>query len=154
MNGRVSDYFIKSSQNKRDYFGSTNDLFNFEETKASNHLKDTLEKLTVERDQVKDDRDKLLQLLDDQDDCNYRLLQEEIILGEQVGWGAYSAVFKGDFYGKEIAIKKFNKTDERSLRIYANEVRILKTCHHPGIIQLIGYYETIDSFNIVTEFFP
>jgi hypothetical protein len=46
----------------------TNEFLNFEETKATNNLKDTLERLTIERDKAKDDREKLMKLLDDQDD--------------------------------------------------------------------------------------
>lgn len=51
-------------------------------------------------------------------------------------------------------MKKFNRSDEKSLRIYANEVKILKSCHHPSILRLIGYFETSDSYNIVNELHP
>lgn len=86
-----------------------------------------MERLTIERDNIKDDRDKLVQLLEDHDDCNYLLSQDEIKVSEQIGWGAYSAVYKGSYYGTDVAVKRFNKKDERSLKSYANEVRILKT---------------------------
>lgn len=129
IKGKVTDYYLKDRLNsKRDYMHGTIDHLNFEETKAStSRLKDTLEKITIERDHIKDDRDKLLQLLDNQDDCNYKLTEDELEIGEQIGWGAYAAVYKANFYGSEVAVKRFNKTDERSLRIYANEVKILKT---------------------------
>lgn len=62
MKGKVTDYYIQNKLNsKRENLGSS-DAINFEETKATNRLKDTLEKLTIERDTIKDDRDKLLQL--------------------------------------------------------------------------------------------
>lgn len=62
MKGKVTDYFIQNKLNsKRENLGSS-EAINFEETKATNRLKDTLEKLTIERDTIKDDRDKLLQL--------------------------------------------------------------------------------------------
>lgn len=80
--------------------------------------------------------------------------EEEIEIKEQIGWGAYAAVFKAGYFGIEVAVKRFNKSDEKSLRIYANEVKILKSCHHPSILRLIGYYETSEYFNIVTEYLP
>lgn len=95
----------------------------------------------TERELLNDGRDRLLQLLDYNDDCNYKLSEDDVQIGDQIGWGAYAAVFKAKFYGIEVAVKRFNKSDERSLRIYANEVRILKTCHHPGVLQLLGYFE-------------
>lgn len=151
----MTDYFIKSKlEYPNDYMLQTNEFINFEETKATNHLKDTLERLTIERDRAKDDREKLMKLLDDQDDWNYKLEPEEIVLSDQIGFGAYSAVYKADFYGIDVAVKKFSKSDDRSLKIYANEVHILKTWHHPGIIHLIGYFEDKESFNVVTELFP
>ena len=157
IKGKASDYYIKdklSSKAVREYALSTSDQLTFDETKATSRLKDTLEKIAIERDHFKDDRDKLMQLLDEKDDCNFKLSSKEIELGEQIGWGAYSAVFKGKFYGIDVAIKKFSKTAEKSLKVYANEVKLLKTCHHPGIAQLIGYYEESDWYWIVSEYFP
>ena len=59
---KVTDYYINNKLNsKRDILGS-NEAINFEETKATITLKNTLEKMTIERDNIKDDRDKLLQL--------------------------------------------------------------------------------------------
>jgi hypothetical protein len=59
---KVTDYYIHNKLNsKRDILGSS-EAINFEETKATNTLKNTLEKMTIERDNIKDDRDKLLQL--------------------------------------------------------------------------------------------
>lgn len=157
VKSKVTDYYIKDKLNSkkvREFIMTTSDQLTFDETKASNRLKDTLEKLTIERDNIKDDRDKLLQLLDEKDDCNYKLSAAEVKVEEQVGWGAYAAVFKGKYYGVDVAIKKFTKTEEKSLRVYANEAKILKSCHHPGIVQLIGYYEDEDSYNLVTEYLP
>ena len=157
IKGKASDYYIKdklASKVVREYVLSSTDQLTFDETKATSRLKDTLEKIAVERDHFKDDRDKLLLLLDEKDDWNFKLAAQEIEIGEQIGWGAYSAVFKCKFYGIDVAVKKFSKTDEKSLKVYANEVKLLKTCHHPGIAQLIGYYEDADSYWIVSEYFP
>ena len=154
IRGKVTDYFMKNTRGSKKDLLSTSEAINFEETKATNHLKDTLEKLTIERDIIRDDRDKLLQLLDENDDWNYKLSEEEIEVKDQIGWGAYAVVYKADYYGTDVAVKRFNKSDEKSLKIYANEVKVLKSCHHPNVLRLIGYYETDSFFNIVTEFLP
>jgi hypothetical protein len=63
IKGKVTDYYIHNKLNsKRDNLGSS-EAINFEETKSTNRLKNTLEKMTIERDNIKDDRDKLLQLV-------------------------------------------------------------------------------------------
>lgn len=154
IRGKVTDYFLKAKNSNQKGFIATSETINFEETKATNRLKDTLEKLTMERDTIRDDRDKLLQLLDQNDDCNFKMEEEEIEIKEQIGWGAYAAVFKAGYFGIDVAVKRFNKSDEKSLKIYANEVKILKSCHHPSILRLIGYYETAEYFNIVSEYLP
>ena len=81
----------------------------------------------MERNNIRDDRDKLLQLLDQNDDCNFKTSMDEIEVKEQIGWGAYAAVFKASYFGTDVAVKRFNKSDDKSLKIYANEVKILKS---------------------------
>jgi hypothetical protein len=71
IKGKVNDYYIKdklASKVVREYVLSSTDQLTFDETKATSRLKDTLEKIAIERDHFKDDRDKLLQLLDEKDD--------------------------------------------------------------------------------------
>jgi len=63
-------------------------------------------------------------------------------------------VYRANYYGEDVAVKRFTKTEEKSLKVYANEVKILKTCHHPSITRLIGYFEDKQYYYIVCEFVP
>lgn len=151
VKGKVREYYIKDklgAKTHRNYNNTiSSNLLTFENTKSTSRLKDTLEKVHI-------DKDKLTEFMDDSDDSNFKLDPSEVQVGEQIGWGAYSGVYKATFYDVEVAVKKFSKNDEKSQKVFNNEVQILKTCHHPGICQLIGYFEDKSYFNIVNEYFP
>ena len=156
VKGKVKDYIVKDKlgiKTHRNYNNTlSSDLMTFENTKSTNRLKDTLDKINSNINNKNSNNQ--LDILDDLDDWNYKLDPDEIQLGEQIGWGAYSSVFKAQFYDIDVAVKKFSKTEEKSLKVFTNEAQILKTWHHPGIVQLIGYYEDKSFYNLVTEYFP
>ena len=81
--------------------------------------------------------------------------QKDYKLGKQLGQGAYSTVVlavevsnKREVAVKCVVKKKMTPEDEAALRL---EVAILQELKHPGIIELIAYYEEPKHHYLVTE---
>lgn len=77
-------------------------------------------------------------------------------LGEEIGSGAFSSVFKciRNRDAKEFAVKiiskiNFKETDKINLK---NEISILKLVSHPNIIHMDGFFETQTNIYFVIEF--
>ncbi|XP_017241764.1 probable serine/threonine-protein kinase SIS8 isoform X2 [Daucus carota subsp. sativus] len=93
-------------------------------------------------------------LLDEVSDCE--ILWEDITLGERIGLGSYGEVYRGDWHGTEVAVKKFIDqviTDE-SLKEFKSEVRIMKRARHPNVVLFMGAVTRAPNLSIVTEFLP
>jgi tRNA A-37 threonylcarbamoyl transferase component Bud32 len=72
---------------------------------------------------------------------------KELQIGEFLGDGAFSIVYEGVYRGRNVAIKKL-KVDMQRNELH-NEVNILRTVHHPNIVELVGI--SIDPRLIVME---
>lgn len=77
-------------------------------------------------------------------------------LGEQIGSGAFSSVFKckriidGKIFAVKIISKEnLNIQDKTNLK---NEISILKLVSHPNIIHMEGFFETKDKIYLVIEY--
>lgn len=77
-------------------------------------------------------------------------------LGEQIGSGAFSSVFKCKriidnkiFAVKIISKENINTQDKTNLK---NEISILKLVSHPNIIHMDGFFETKDKIYFVIEY--
>ncbi|XP_078174471.1 putative serine/threonine-protein kinase SIS8 isoform X2 [Carex rostrata] len=81
---------------------------------------------------------------------------EEIIIGERIGLGSFGEVYKGDWHGTEVAVKKFLHQDISSdaLEEFRSEVRIMKRLRHPNVVLLMGAVTRVPHLSIVTEFLP
>ncbi|KFK41812.1 hypothetical protein AALP_AA2G174700 [Arabis alpina] len=92
--------------------------------------------------------------LDDVSDCE--ILWEEITLGERIGLGSYGEVYRGDWHGTEVAVKKFLDQDltGEALEEFRSEVRIMKNLRHPNIVLFMGAVTRPPNLSIVTEFLP
>ncbi|CAB4026566.1 probable serine threonine- kinase DDB_G0271682, partial [Paramuricea clavata] len=62
-----------------------------------------------------------------------------VLSKEEVGRGAYGAVYKGDFNGTEVAVKGFHKIilSSHNLQILEREITIASQCRHPNLLQFI-----------------
>ncbi|XP_010428298.1 PREDICTED: serine/threonine-protein kinase EDR1-like isoform X2 [Camelina sativa] len=91
---------------------------------------------------------------DDVSDCE--ILWEEITLGERIGLGSYGEVYRGDWHGTEVAVKKFLDQDlsGEALEEFRSEVRIMKKLRHPNIVLFMGAVTRPPNLSIVTEFLP
>ncbi|KAM7471089.1 hypothetical protein LguiA_009272 [Lonicera macranthoides] len=92
--------------------------------------------------------------LDEVADCE--ILWEDITLGERIGLGSYGEVYRGDWHGTEVAVKKFldQALTVESLEEFKSEVRIMKRARHPNVVLFMGAITRAPNLSIVTEFLP
>ncbi|XP_076919772.1 putative serine/threonine-protein kinase SIS8 [Bidens hawaiensis] len=90
--------------------------------------------------------------LDDVADCE--IAWEEITLGERIGLGSYGEVYRGDWHGTEVAVKKFldQQITVESLEEFKSEVGIMKRVRHPNVVLFMGAVTRAPHLSIVTEF--
>ncbi|XP_061952877.1 probable serine/threonine-protein kinase SIS8 isoform X2 [Populus nigra] len=81
---------------------------------------------------------------------------DEISLGERIGLGSYGEVYRGDWHGTEVAVKRFLDQDitGESLAEFRSEVRIMKRVRHPNVVLFMGAVTRAPNLSIVTEFLP
>ncbi|KAL5544998.1 hypothetical protein UlMin_008782 [Ulmus minor] len=92
--------------------------------------------------------------IDDVADCE--IPWEDITLGERIGLGSYGEVYRGDWHGTEVAVKRFLDQDisGESLAEFLKEVRIMKRVRHPNVVLFMGAVTRAPNLSIVTEFLP
>lgn len=90
--------------------------------------------------------------LDDVSDCE--IAWEEITVGERIGLGSYGEVYRGDWRGTEVAIKRFLDQDiyGESLEEFKSEVHIMKRLRHPNVVLFMGAITRPPNLSIITEF--
>ncbi|KAJ8747831.1 hypothetical protein K2173_011540 [Erythroxylum novogranatense] len=86
----------------------------------------------------------------------FEIQWEEITLGERIGLGSYGEVYRGDWHGTEVAVKRFLDQDimSDSLEEFKTEVRIMKRVRHPNVVLFMGAVTRAPNLSIVTEFLP
>jgi tRNA A-37 threonylcarbamoyl transferase component Bud32 len=77
----------------------------------------------------------------------------DIEIGEFLGDGVYSEVFKGTVYGTPVAVKKFKNQgfDPNVLKEVRKEVRIMRSIRHPNLLLFLGACTEPGELMIVTE---
>ncbi|KAM0041313.1 putative protein kinase TKL-CTR1-DRK-2 family [Helianthus debilis subsp. tardiflorus] len=92
--------------------------------------------------------------LEDVSDCE--ISWEDITLGERIGLGSYGEVYRGDWHGTEVAVKKFldQEVTVESLEEFKSEVGIMKRVRHPNVVLFMGAVTRAPHLSIVTEFLP
>ncbi|GJN29210.1 hypothetical protein PR202_gb17409 [Eleusine coracana subsp. coracana] len=90
------------------------------------------------------------------DVAEFEIQWEEITLGERVGLGSFGEVYRGEWHGTEVAVKKFLQQDITSdaLEEFRTEVRIMRRVRHPNVVLFMGAVTRIPNLSIVTEFLP
>uniref|UniRef100_A0A7C9E4K1 non-specific serine/threonine protein kinase n=1 Tax=Opuntia streptacantha TaxID=393608 RepID=A0A7C9E4K1_OPUST len=89
---------------------------------------------------------------DDVADCE--IAWEELTLGERIGLGSYGEVYRGEWHGTEVAVKKFlhQAISGETLEEFRSEVRIMKRLRHPNVVLFMGAVTRPPNLSIVTEF--
>ncbi|XP_061343656.1 probable serine/threonine-protein kinase SIS8 isoform X2 [Gastrolobium bilobum] len=107
-----------------------------------------------DRSIVSNDSTKSDSALDDV--AEYDIPWEEITLGERIGLGSYGEVYRGEWCGTEVAVKRFLDQDisGESLEEFKSEVKIMKRLRHPNVVLFMGAVTRPPNLSIVTEFLP
>ncbi|XP_062222042.1 probable serine/threonine-protein kinase SIS8 isoform X2 [Phragmites australis] len=92
----------------------------------------------------------------DREVAEFEIQWEEIAIGERIGLGSFGEVYRGDWHGTEVAVKKFLQQDISSdgLEEFRTEVRIMKRLRHPNVVLFMGAITRVPNLSIVTEFLP
>ncbi|XP_031493013.1 probable serine/threonine-protein kinase SIS8 isoform X1 [Nymphaea colorata] len=90
------------------------------------------------------------------DATEFEILWEEVILGERIGLGSYGEVYRGDWHGTEVAVKRFLNQDLSGVALeeFKTEVRIMKRLRHPNVVLFMGAVTRVPNLSIVTEYLP
>lgn len=78
-----------------------------------------------------------------------------LIFKEKIGYGNSSEVFRGEWRGQEVAIKKIKDSlnSQRSSKEFRREIMTsVRIRHHPQLVTLIGVSEHQQYFYIINEF--
>ncbi|KAL6911470.1 hypothetical protein ACP4OV_000275 [Aristida adscensionis] len=88
--------------------------------------------------------------------AEFEIQWDEIAIGERIGLGSFGEVYRGEWHGTEVAVKKFLQQDISSdaLEEFRTEVRIMKRLRHPNVVLFMGAITRVPNLSIVTEFLP
>jgi serine/threonine protein kinase len=92
--------------------------------------------------------------LDDVAECE--IPWEDLVIGERIGLGSYGEVYRAEWNGTEVAVKKFLDQDFSgdALEEFRREVRIMRRLRHPNVVLFMGAVTRPPNLSIVTEFLP
>lgn len=81
---------------------------------------------------------------------------KQLIIGDELGSGAFGVVYSGQLHGKPVAIKTLHMGDaeEDILESFRNEVQIMVRLRHPNILLFMGASFNKDNLLLVTELMP
>ncbi|XVE97670.1 hypothetical protein REPUB_Repub03eG0039000 [Reevesia pubescens] len=81
---------------------------------------------------------------------------EDLQIGERIGIGSYGEVYRADWNGTEVAVKKFLDQDFSgdALVQFKSEVEIMLRLRHPNVVLFMGAVTRSPHFSILTEFLP
>ncbi|CAN4076781.1 unnamed protein product [Withania somnifera] len=81
---------------------------------------------------------------------------EDLHVGERIGIGSYGEVYRAEWNGTEVAVKKFMNQDITSdaLAQFKCEVEIMLRLRHPNVVLFMGAVTRPPNLSILTEFLP
>ncbi|KAL6645214.1 hypothetical protein ACP70R_016822 [Stipagrostis hirtigluma subsp. patula] len=93
-------------------------------------------------------------MFDDVSECE--IPWEDLDIGERIGLGSYGEVYRADWNGTEVAVKKFLDQDfyGDALDEFRSEVRIMRRLRHPNIVLFMGAVTRPPNLSIVSEYLP
>ncbi|XP_024021796.1 serine/threonine-protein kinase EDR1 [Morus notabilis] len=79
---------------------------------------------------------------------------EDLRIGERIGIGSYGEVYRADWNGTEVAVKKFLNQDfsGEALLQFKSEIDIMLRMRHPNVVLFMGAVTRPPHFSILTEF--
>ncbi|PIN13257.1 Tyrosine kinase [Handroanthus impetiginosus] len=84
------------------------------------------------------------------------ILWEDLQIGERIGIGSYGEVYRGEWNGTEVAVKKFMNQDISgdALAQFKCEIEIMLRLRHPNVVLFMGAVTRPPHMSILTEFLP
>ncbi|XP_077210097.1 putative serine/threonine-protein kinase SIS8 [Tasmannia lanceolata] len=81
---------------------------------------------------------------------------EDLQIGERIGLGSCGEVYRADWNGTEVAVKKFLDQDVSgdALEQFRCEIRIMLRLRHPNVVLFMGAVTRPPNLSILTEFLP
>lgn len=81
---------------------------------------------------------------------------EDLQIADRVGIGSYGEVYRGEWNGTEVAVKKFMNQDisGNALALFKCEVEIMSRLRHPNVVLFMGAVTRPPNLSILTEFLP
>src|SRR5687767_9093511 len=84
---------------------------------------------------------------------DFNIDPKSVKLGEELGKGNFSKVYKGMFEGRQVAVKQQEIVDNDLERYLLNELAILRQMKHDGCIKFYGAFKGEGNIvNILTEY--
>lgn len=82
-----------------------------------------------------------------------QIIETELVLGDRIGVGAFAEVYRADFRGTSVAVKKLLNNDKNtdSLREFSSELEMNRKLRHPNIVMYMGCVIKPPHFWLVTE---
>ncbi len=73
---------------------------------------------------------------------------------KKIGQGAMGAVYKAQYLGSEVAVKKLPiiAADSEELKQFKQEAKLMKKLRHPHLVNFYGYYQDETHYSIVMEY--
>jgi len=86
-------------------------------------------------------------------ESDFNVSPSSVQLGEPLGKGNFSTVYKGTFEGRQVAVKQQEIADSELERYLMNELAILRALKHEGCVKFYGAFRGGQSniVNIITE---
>ncbi|KAJ8555531.1 hypothetical protein K7X08_013027 [Anisodus acutangulus] len=81
---------------------------------------------------------------------------EHLHVGERIGIGSFGEVYRAEWNGTEVAVKKFMNQDITSdaLAQFKCEIEIMLRLRHPNVVLFMGAVTRPPNLSILTEFLP
>jgi serine/threonine protein kinase len=87
-------------------------------------------------------------------ECREINVEKEVTVAECVGDGGFGKVFRGNWQGTPVAVKKLHRQDlsQEVLDAMRGEIGVMTRLHHPNIVMLMGMCTAPPWISVVTEF--
>ncbi|KAH7651963.1 sterile alpha motif and leucine zipper containing kinase AZK protein [Dioscorea alata] len=88
--------------------------------------------------------------------AEYEIPWEDLQIGERIGLGSCGEVYRAEWNGTEVAVKKFLNQDLSgdAVEQFKCEVRIMLRLRHPNVVLFMGAVTRPPNLSILTEFLP
>ncbi|RAL37980.1 hypothetical protein DM860_000674 [Cuscuta australis] len=88
--------------------------------------------------------------------ADWEIPWEHLQIGERIGIGSYGEVYRAEWNGTEVAVKKFMNQDitADALEQFKCEVEIMLRLRHPNVVLFMGAVTRPPNLSILTEFLP